>query len=228
MSIFTLNKDICQIVFEVSSDKCAVRLTDMGDSIEDYRESLEPDSKYMTKITIKVFAINENEEKVMDVGFLNAIYFEAEVLFGAELSFPLLCDMISSDAHGMAAAVTDRHGVIMPSICQSEQNLMYIEEVYVEKPCRGFGVGRYLLDNLVPLLSHSLNLRPHVCVTLPYPQQKTLAGDLSDAERSAADADLPRLVRFYEKAGYTKLGCGEYMYKRHTDSLDELFEMLKG
>lgn len=227
MSIFTLDKDICQIVLKASSDKCAVWLTGMDEGVEDYRENLAPDSKYMTNVAVKAFAINENEEKVMDVGFLSAVYFEAEALFSEELSFSALCDMVSSDAYEMAAAVTDKRGSIKPSICRPEHNMMYIKKVFVEEQCRGYGMGRYLLDNLVPMLSHSLNLRPHACVVLPYPQAKTRSGDLLDATENAA-ADLPRLVKFYEKAGYAKLGGCDYMHKKFTDSLDELFEMLKG
>lgn len=227
MSIFSLNKDVCQVVFKVSSDKCTVRLTGMDEGIEDYRESLAPDSKYMTNFTIKTFAVNDDGEKVMDVGFVNGVFFEAEVLFSQEISFPMLCDMVSSDAEAMAAAVTDKQGNVDTSICDPEHNMAYIKKMFIEEQCRGLGMGRYLLDNLVPLLSHSLNLHPHVCILVPYPQEKTQSGTLLDAAENAA-ADLPRLIRFYEKSGYTKLKGSDYMYKKFMDSLDEIFEMLKG
>ncbi len=162
----------------------------------------------------------------MDIGFMRSIFFEAEVLF-EDIGFTELCDMISSDALDMAEAVTDRQGKINPSICQPEHNMMYIREIFIEEPCRGYGMGEYLLDNFVPLLSHALNLRPHTCVVLPYPQEKTWGVGLSDAAKNAG-TNLPRLIAFYEKAGYIKLNGGEYMYKKYTDSLDELFEMLKG
>lgn len=227
MSIFTLNKDICQIVFEASSNKCTVRLTDMGESIEDYRDNLPPDLKYMTDFTIKVIAVNDDGEKVMDVGFLDGVFFEAEVLFSEELSFPMLCDMVSSDAEAMAAAITDEQGNVEPSICDPGHNMVYIEKVFIEEPCRGLGMGRYLLDNLIPLLSHSLNLRPHVCLLTPYPQEKAKNGALSNAAENV-ERELPRLIRFYEKAGYMKLEGYDVMYKKLTGIFDEIFEMLKG
>lgn len=222
MSILVLSENAEQIVFTVSSDKCKVRLDSLDGSIEDYRENLDCGRKYMTNFTIDAFAIDDDGEKVMDVGFLSGIYFEAEELFGEEISFPMLCDMVSSDACEMAEAITDARGSINPAICRPGHNMMYIKKIFVEEQCRGLGVGRYLLDNLVPLLSHSLNLHPHACALMPYPQVKTQSGHIERAVENA-DKELPRLVRFYERAGFDKIGGSECMYKKHTDILDDLF-----
>lgn len=225
MSILTLNENAVQIVFTVSSDKCTVRLDSLDESIEDYRESLDCGAKYMTNFTIHAFAIDDDGEKVMDVGFLRGIYFEAEVLFGEEISFPMLCDMASSDADEMAAAITDERGRINPAICRPEHNMMYIKKIFVEEQCRGLGVGRYLLDNLVPLLSHSLSLRPHACALMPYPQIKTKSGYIERATVNV-DKELPRLVMFYERVGFAKIEGSDCMYKKLTDILDDLFALM--
>lgn len=224
MSIDFLQDDAEQIVFKVSSNKCSVSLTDLNESVEDYREGLEPEFKYKTDFTIKAFTADFNGEKVMDVGFIEGVYFEAESLFADEISFEMLCDAISSDALGMADAVTDKKGSIKPSICHHEHNLMYVEKLFVEAPYRGHGVGRYLLDNMLPFLWHALCLRPHAVIVLPYPQKKSGGGSLLDA--ADADADLPRLIRFYEKAGYTKLDGCDFMFKKHTSALDELLAQM--
>lgn len=225
MPIFTLNGGEEQIVIKITSDKCKVSLMSMGESIEDYRENLPPDKKYTTGISVEAFTTDDDGAKAADIGFLNALYFEAEELFAEEISFPLLCDMISSDACGMAEAVTDKRGKIKPSICNRGHNMLYIKELFIEEQYRSQGVGRYLLDNIVPLLSHSLNLCTHACTLTPYPQEKGKGGDLHDA--SNATADLPRLVRFYEKAGYTKLKGSGYMHKKCTSLLDELLASVK-
>jgi len=227
MSVFTLDKDICQIVFKVSSDKCTVRLTGMDESIEDYRGNLSPDSKYMTNFTIKALAADDEDTNIMDIGRIEGIIFESEMLISEALGFVELCDMVSSDVYEMAEAITDRDGNIKPSVCLPEYNILYIKKLFVEEKCRGMGVGRYLLDNINPLLLHSLNVNPCVCILTPYPQIKTQLGYIDRATENV-DKELPRLVRFYEKAGFTKMDDSECMYKRCTDSLDGLFEMLKG
>lgn len=222
MSISKIKENIAQIVFKVSSDKGTVRLNGFDESIEDYRNQLDIEQAYMTHITVKVFAVDENGEKVMDIAFLSAIYFETEELFGDELTFPALCDMVSSDACEMAEAVTDQRGRMNPTICRPEHNMLYIKKLYVEETCRGFGAGRYLLDNINELMRHSLGLRFHACTVMPYPQIKTRLGYIERATENA-DENLPRLISFYEKAGFVKTDDSECMYKKCTDILDELF-----
>jgi len=225
MLIDFLGDDAENIVLKVISDKCTVLLTtNLDESIESYRENMAPESKYTTTFTIKAYAVDYNGETVKDLGFIEGVYFEAESLFSEEISFEMLCDAISSDALSMAAAVTDKRGRILPSVCHREHNMAYIKKVYVEEQCRGFGVGRYLLDNMLPLLQHALCLRTHAVVLLPYPQEKTQGGSLLDAAN--ADADLPRLIKFYEKAGYTKLDGCDFMHKNCMDILDELFSQM--
>lgn len=213
-----------EIILKISSDNCTVRLSSLDESIESCRENLEPESKYKTRFTIKAFKVDENGEQGMEVGFIEGVYFEAESLFSEEIRFVMLCDAISSDAYRMAEAVTDKRGRIQPSICHREHNMVYVEKVYAEEQYRGSGVGRCLLDNMLPLLRHALCLRTHAVVLLPYPQEKTQSGSLLDAVN--ADADLPRLIRFYEKAGYTKLDGCDFMYMKCTDELDELLAQM--
>jgi len=200
------------ISYKVTSDKCKVRVPHMGVSIEDYRKNLTPDLKYMTNFTIEVF-LDDDSQKIMDFGLLRGVYFEAEALFSNELSFTALCAMASPGVYDMAVAVADMQGNIKPSICRPEHNMAYIKEMVNEEHFRGNKAGQYLLNNLAPLLSHSLNLRPHVCIVLPYPQAKAPGGALPGAAENVA-AEQPYHIGFYEKAGYTKLDGSDYMYKK--------------
>lgn len=212
MSIFPFNENIEQIILKVSSDKNTVRLSGMDESIGDYREYLSPDSKYMTNLTIKAFAADDEDTNIMDIGRIEGIIFESEILFSEALSFVELCDMVTSDVYEMAEAITDENGNIKPPICRPEYNILYIEKLFVEEQFRGLGVGRYLLDNINPLLQHSLNVNPRTCILTPYPQIKTQCGYI-DRATDHVDKDLPRLVRFYERAGFTKMAGSECMYK---------------
>lgn len=223
MAVNLTGDKIDDIIFAISSDKCNVRLTSLDENIESYYENMEPERKYKNDFTIKAFMVDENGEQDMKIGYIEGVYFEAESLFSEEISFIILCDDISSDAYRMAEAVTDKRGRILPSICHREHNMVYIEKVYVEEQYRGSGVGRCLLDNMLPFLQHALCLRTHAVVLLPYPQEKTQGGGLLDAAN--ADADLPRLISFYEKAGYCKLNSSGFMYKKCTDGLDDIFAM---
>ena len=225
MSPSELNKEIQQIIMTASSDKCTISMSDLNGSIEDYHEKLPPDQKYMTRCTVKAYGADDDGQKVADIGFMNAVFFEAEAVFMEETTFPMLCDALSSDADEMAAAITDRQGSLKPSICSPDQNILYVEGLFVAEWCRGHGAGRYLLDNMIPMLSHSLNLYPHVCILLPYPQIIDAYGTLRNMDGNT-DVELPRLTRFYEKAGYQKIEGSECMYKKNAGPLDELFELL--
>jgi GNAT superfamily N-acetyltransferase len=212
MSILSLHDRAEQITFEVSTDKSVLRISDISQSVEDYLEEFEPEQKYMTRIKIEMSAVDDEGESVMDIGSAECIFFESEMVFAEETSFFDLCDAVTSDVATMAELFSNRDGGIDPSVCPPNHNLMYIKTIYIEENCRGLGAGGYLLNNLNPLLSRSLNLHPHVSVVLPYPQTKE-----GNAAEEEADANLPRLIRFYEKVGFEKLGGSAYMIKRHRD-----------
>lgn len=223
MSIFPFNENIEQIILKVSSDKNTVRLSGMDESIGDYRENLPPDSKYLTNFTIRAFAADDEDTNIMDIGRIEGIIFESELLISEALNFVELCDMVSSEVYEMAEAITDGCGNIKPSFCLPEYNILYIKKLFVEEQCRGLGVGRYLLDNINPLLQHSLQVNPRICILTPYPQIKTQFGYI-DRATEHVDRDLPHLVRSYEKAGFTKMDNSECMYKKFTYELDDLLE----
>ena len=223
MSILSLRPNAEQIVFEVSSEKNTLQLTGLDESIAEYGNNLAPDAKYMTQFTIKVFAVDGDGVNVMDIGFLEGIYFEAEELMMDELSFTMLCDMVSQDVYKMAEAITDKRGIVDPFICPPEENIVYVRKLYVEEECRGLGVGQYIINNLRALLTHSLNLDYYICILAPYPQTKT-GNDTAETETDGINEKIASLIRFYEKAGFSRMQGSEYMYRKRNDLVDQFFD----
>ena len=130
MSILSLNPNAEQIVFEVSSEKNSVQLTNLDKSIAEYCDGLAPDARYMTEFTIKVFAVDYNGENVLDIGFLEGLYFESEALIAEDLSFTSLCDMFTQDVYEMAGAITDKRGSINPFMPAGGKHHLYQETVH--------------------------------------------------------------------------------------------------
>jgi len=214
--------EIERLIFEVSSEKSVFTVSSLDEGIETIFEDLPPELKYCTNFTVRVFAVNSEDETTTEIGFLSGTSMEAEVTYTDVSSFLALCDMISTDLYHMAVAITDKTGHVKKSICPPERNIMYVHNMYVEEKYRSAGIGRYLLDNVNDLFSQSLNYTHHVCILKPYPQVKCGDHGLRDKEGAATD-EIKRLTAFYKKAGYKTIRGSDYMYKTQAD---ELFQLL--
>ena len=159
---------------------------------------------------------------VMNIGFLKGTSLEAEITYTDVNNFLELCDMVSADLYHMAVAITDKKGHVKKSICPPENNIMYIENIYVEEKYRGLGIGKYLIDNINNLFFRSLNYTHYTFILTPSPQIKHGKHSLRDSE-NATNMEKERLIKFYKKCGYKLIEGSDYMYKT---KVNELFQML--
>jgi len=226
MKLADILKDIESIEFKVSSEKSVSIVPSLEERIEAVYEDDAPECRYFTDFTIEAYA-TDGMNVIAGLGFLKGTSIEAACTFTDVGSFLELGDMVSTDIYHLAVAVTGADGQIKESVCPPDRNMMYIENVYVEEPYRGRGLGRYLLDNANALFTRALNYSHYVCLLKPYPQVK--CGDLClrDA-KSPSEDEVARLVRFYERAGYRFVEGSGYMYKAYPGPLDELLQMLEG
>jgi len=222
MKLTTIHKDIESIEFKVLSEKSIFNVASLDESIETLSEDSSPEYKYITNFTVDVYAVDGMGEILANIGFLKGTSIEAEVTFMDVNSFLELCDMVSTDLYLMAEAITDKDGHVKKSICPTERNIMYIENIYVEEKYRCMGIGKYLIDNIGGLFSQALNYSHYAFLLKPFPQIKYGERSLRDLE-SAMPEEIEKLVNFYKRAGYQFIKGSNYMYKIQAD---ELFRML--
>lgn len=225
MTLTDVLPSIDTIEFKVTSEKSLISVPSLEESVEAVFEDDAPECKYFNNFTIEVYA-TDGMKDIADLGFLKGTSIEAACTFTDVNSFLELSDMFSTDIYHMAVAITDGNGDVKESICPPDRNIMYIENVYVEEPYRGLGIGRYLLDNANELFRRALNYSHYACILAPYPQVKDGSHCLRDAKGATKD-EVARLVRFYEGAGYRFIEGFDYMYKTYSSPLDELLQMLR-
>ena len=161
-----------------------------------------------------MFAINLDKEEEISVGKITGNYFESEI-FMDDISFYELCDSIGTDLEHMASAIVDEDGDIKEEICEFDENLMYIDRIYIEEEFRGLGIASYIINSLNDILEYSIKLSPNVLILLPAPQEIGKDGLLQEVRnKEINEQNKKKLIKLYQKLGFKMLEDSNYMIKR--------------
>lgn len=171
-------------------------------------------NKYIISVNIEIFASNSGAENREKIGFLNGNFFESGILTD-DTDFYTLCNLIGFDLESMAAAIVDEDGWIRDEICELDENLMYIDRIYIEEKYRGLGIASYVLNSIKQILIYAVNLYPNVLILLPKPQEKDKEGHLQNIrDKNIKDKNKKKLIKLYQNLGFEKLPDSDYMIKR--------------
>ena len=200
------------ISLSVSGTRGELRYIDTD--INSWIECEEDEDKYIINVFISIFATNlDNREKV-EIGKLTGNFFESEIMMD-DISFYSLCDSISTDLEHMASAIVAEDEFIKDDICEYDENLMYIDRIYIEENYRGLGIGSYVINSLNDILEYSVNLSPEVLILLPAPQEIGEDGLLQEIrDKKIKEQEEKKLLKLYKKLGFEKLDNSNYMIKR--------------
>ena len=186
------------------------------ENFDDWIDADDMENKYVIAIEIKVLGCNFEDDEHIKIGELDGYFFETE-LERAGINFYDLCDSISSDLEMMASAIIDEHEEVREEFCGFDENLMYIDRVYVEEKYRGLGIASYIIENINKILKYSINLSPQVLILLPMPQEKSEEGLLSEMKNEQEKKiHKSNLIKLYKGLGFDKIGNTEYMIKKIT------------
>ena len=101
------------------------------------------------------------------------------------------------------------------NICAYDENLMYIDRIYVEEKYRNIGIASLVIESLNELLEYTVNLEPHTLILLPKPQEKDKDGHLHNVEdEEEKDIRMNKLIKLYKKLGFKKIRNSNYMMKK--------------
>lgn len=172
------------------------------------------EDKYIISVYINIFATNLKTQEKVEIGTLTGNFFESELMID-DISFYNLCDSIETDLERMAAAIVDEDYNIRNEICEFDENLMYIDRIYIQEKFRGLGIASYIINSLNDILEYSVNLSPNVLILLPVPQEIGEDGLLQEVrDEYINEQNKKRLFKLYEKLGFEKLEDSNYMIKR--------------
>lgn len=200
------------ISLEVSGTRGELNYIDRD--INNYIEEQDYEDKYLINVFIDIFATNLDTQEKVEIGKLTGNYFESEIIMD-DISFYELCDSISTDLEHMASAIVDEEDCIKDEICEFDENLMYIDRIYINEKFRGLGIASYVINSLNEILEYSVNLSPNVLILLPAPQKVGEDGLLQEVrDEKINENDKRRLINLYEKLGFKMLKNSNYMIKR--------------
>ena len=200
------------ISLEVSGTRRELNYIDRD--INNYIEEQDYEDKYLINVFIDIFATNLDTQEKVEIGKLTGNYFESEIIMD-DISFYELCDSISTDLEHMASAIVDEEDCIKDEICEFDENLMYIDRIYINEKFRGLGIASYVINSLNEILEYSVNLSPNVLILLPAPQKVGEDGLLQEVrDEKINENDKRRLINLYEKLGFKMLKNSNYMIKR--------------
>lgn len=200
------------ISLEVSGTRGELNYIDKD--INNYIEEQDYEDKYVINVFVDIFATNLDTQEKVEIGKLTGNFFESEIIMD-DISFYDLCDSIGTDLEHMASAIVDEDECIRDDICEFNENLMYIDRIYINEKFRGLGIASYVLNSLNNMLEYSVNLSPNVLILLPAPQEIGEDGLLQEVrDEKINENDKKRLIKLYEKLGFEKLKDSNYMIKR--------------
>lgn len=190
------------------------KLNYIDKEINDYIDDLEYEDKYVINIFLDIFATNLDTQEKVKIGKLTGNFFESEIVMD-DISFYDLCDSISTDLEYMASAIVNEDECIRDEICEFDENLMYIDRIYIDEKFRGLGIASYVLNSLNNILEYSVNLSPNILILLPAPQEIGKDGFLQEVRNEKINENnKKKLIKLYEKLGFEKLEDSNYMIKR--------------
>lgn len=204
---------------------CRDEMNYIDDELKDWFYQQE-ECKYVIDVCISIYGIIPDDEKEVFIGRLEGNFFETvEEL--EDTDFINICDSISTDLTSMAAEITDKNGDIKDEICDYDENIMYIDRIYIEEKYRGLGIASYVIENLNGILRYTSRIDPHVLVLLPAPQEKDESGSLSEVkDENEREKQLNKLLKFYKKLGFKNIKNSKYMFKRVRKRFYEMEEFI--
>lgn len=183
-------------------------------NMEDAINFQEPNEKYVINIWIDIIGIKKDSDEEIEIGKLEGNYFEAEVIID-DYSFYDICDCKGADLEPLAAAITDSEGYIKESICEFDENLMYIDRIYIEEEYRGAGIASFVIESLNEVLQYTTELNPNVYILLPKPQEKDENGKIGNMkDEQQKEICMEKLLKLYKKLGFKKIRNSNYMIKK--------------
>ena len=186
----------------------------IDEEIDNWRDGQDFEEKYIINIFVSIYATNLDTQKKGKIGKLTGNFFESEIVMD-DISFYDLCDSVGTDLEHMASAIVDEEECIKDEICEFDENLMYIDRIYINEKFRGLGIDSYVINSLNEILEYAVNLSPNVLILLPAPQEIGEDGLLQEVrDEKINENDKKRLIKLYEKLGFEKLEDSNYMIKR--------------
>lgn len=186
-----------------------------GNTYDDWYSEQSPEDKYFYNFDGEIVGQDENCEDVAQIGRFWGTYIHGEELScDEEYTFFDACDMIDQTMCNFAEAITNEEGMIDSDICREWDKIVYLDRIYIESEYRGYGIGTYIINNLLNLFWHYLNFGFNIIILEPVPQETSEKGSVGEYTGEDFDKKKQVLIEYYRSLGFKFIGKTRYMIKR--------------
>lgn len=212
-----------EIKINIKSSRC-LDPTILGASFDEWYEELEPSDQTLIRFNMEVYSADKYGERLEDIGYAWGTVLDLE--YGAHEEpyfFFELCDSVSQDLCDMASAVINKRGLLKKHVLAPDEQMVYLDRIYIKPDYRNLGIGRYIMDEIGELLNYFCQLSPDVMVIVPSPQAEIDGQITSIKDNKEYREKKNKLVEYYTSCGFEKIANEDHMFKRLSPSMITIF-----
>lgn len=192
------------------------KLMHITEDIVTHFEEMELDEQYITDFWIDIYVTNLEEDSEMKIGYMKGNLFTPLDFTRFDIDFDDVADSRGWDFYDMACAIMGNDKNVRPEIADESDTICYIEDFYINKQYRNYGIGSYIINNLEEILFFYANLFPTTLIVLPQPRvvnKDRGHQNISEKNRNK-DLLMEKLISFYKKNGFEFIENINYMLKK--------------
>lgn len=150
-------------------------------------------------VEIGLFEVNEDKEIQNTIAYINGFYYDINYANEFGISLFDVFDMCSGDTMEIYDVLFDEDEKIKKEYQTFEDNIFYLDRIFVKKEYRGKGYAKFLLKQLDEIIKYMLKLNVGIIVVCAQPFE------IIDGKEKMIrnNAELTnQLIKLYKNAGF--------------------------
>ena len=158
---------------------------------------------------LTIYKTDEELNKQEEIGKIEMTYMD--VWMAEETGYGVfdLFDLIDSEKQGVCEYLFDFDGEQNDEYVGMERDVLYIDEIFIEKKYRNIGIGSNIVKELPRLIKQILKLRPGCLVLLANPFEI----DGKEFKPTRDKKKIEKLIKFYTENGLQRIKNTQYLVK---------------
>lgn len=197
--------DIESILIE--GDGSGEAIGDIND--EEIDISCSDESLLNQKYFLTIYKTDDELNKQEQIGRIEMTYMD--VWMAEETGYGVfdLFDLIDSEKQGVCEYLFSFDGEKNDEYVGMDRDVLYIDEIFIEKKYRNMGIGSKIVKELPRLIKQVLKLRPGCVVLLANPFE--IKG--KEFKPTSDKETIEKLIKFYAKNGFQRIEDTQYLVK---------------
>lgn len=156
-----------------------------------------------------LYKTDDELNKQEQIGKIEMTYMD--VWMSEEVGYSVfdLFDLIDSEKQGVCEYLFDFDGEPNDKYVGIDKDVLYIDEIFIEKNYRNMGIGSLIVKEFPKLIRQILKLRPGCIVLLANPFEI----DEKEFKPIRDKNKIERLIKFYTKNGFERIDNTQYLVR---------------